>query len=188
MKTQEKNFDGIKLSGFTAILIMLALTGTAIYLLSLPQTPSIIAGVICGICVVVMLPGFMIIQPNNSRVLTFFGRYAGTVISNGFYWVNPLFLKSTVTLRILNLNIDPIKVNDKVGNPIMIGASLSAINAENQQIIKQTPNFTPKNVKLGVFILFKTNHIRSENNLIKNRTNEKNNQFIFRKISYLCSK
>ena len=49
MKTQEKNFDGIKLSGFTAILIMLALTGTAIYLLSLPQTPSIIAGVICGI-------------------------------------------------------------------------------------------------------------------------------------------
>ena len=91
MKTQEKNFDGIKLSGFTAILIMLALTGTAIYLLSLPQTPSIIAGVICGICVVVMLPGFMIIQPNNSRVLTFFGRYAGTVISNGFYWVNPLF-------------------------------------------------------------------------------------------------
>ena len=66
--------------------------------------------------------------------------------------------------------------------------SLSAINAENQQIIKQTPNFTPKNIKSGVFILFKTNHIRSENNLIKNRTNEKNNQFIFRKISYLCSK
>ena len=65
---------------------------------------------------------------------------------------------------------------------------LSAINAENQQIIKQTPNFTPKNVKFCVFILFKTNHIRSENNLIKNRTNEKNNQFIFRKISYLCSK
>ena len=70
----------------------------------------------------------------------------------------------------------------------IMGACLSAINAENQQIIKQTPNFTPKNVKLGVFILFKTNHIRSENNLIKNRTNEKNNQFIFRKISYLCSK
>ena len=66
--------------------------------------------------------------------------------------------------------------------------SLSAINAENQQITKQTPGFTPKNVKLGVFALFKTNHIRSENNLIKNRTNEKNNQFIFRKISYLCSK
>ncbi len=122
MKTQEKNFDGIKISGFTAIFIMLALTGTAIYLLSLSQISSTIAGVICGICVAIMIPGFMIIQPNNSRVLTFFGRYAGTVISNGFYWVNPLFQKPTVTLRILNLNIDPIKVNDKVGNPIMIGA------------------------------------------------------------------
>ena len=62
---------------------------------------------------------------------------------------------------------------------------LSAINAENQQIIKQTPNFTPKNVKLGVFILFKTNHIRSENNLIKNRTNEKNNQFILAQFENL---
>ena len=64
-------------------------------------------------------------------------------------------------------------------------ACLSAINAENQQIIKQTPNFTPKNVKLGVFILFKTNHIRSENNLIKNRTNEKNNQFILAQFENL---
>jgi len=95
-----------------------------------------------------------------------------------------------------------IKHHDKNEKPCVLGfwhfltseriagfsASLSAINAENQQIIKQTPNFIPKNVKLGVFILFKTNHIRSENNLIKNRTNEKNNQFIFRKISYLCSK
>ena len=54
MKTQEKNFDGIKLSGFTAILIMLALTGTAIYLLSLPQTPSILAGGLCGLGGVVM--------------------------------------------------------------------------------------------------------------------------------------
>ena len=89
MKTQEKNFDGIKISGFTVIFIMLALTGIAIYLLSLSQISSTIAGVICGICVVVMFPGFMIIQPNNSRVLTFFGRYVGTVISNGFYWVNP---------------------------------------------------------------------------------------------------
>ena len=66
--------------------------------------------------------------------------------------------------------------------------SLSAINIGNQCFTKQTPDFTPKNVKSGVFVLFKTNHIRSENNLIKNRTNEKNNQFIFRKISYLCSK
>lgn len=122
MKTQEKIFDGIKMSGFTAVLILLILAGSAAYLLYLQETWSITAGVLCAICASVMIPGFMIIQPNNSRVLTFFGRYVGTVTTNGFYWVNPLFHKSIVTLRILNLNLEPIKVNDKVGNPIMIGA------------------------------------------------------------------
>lgn len=122
MKTQEKIFDGIKMSGFTAVLILLILAGSAAYLLYLQEIWSITAGVLCAICASVMIPGFMIIQPNNSRVLTFFGRYVGTVTTNGFYWVNPLFHKSIVTLRILNLNLEPIKVNDKVGNPIMIGA------------------------------------------------------------------
>lgn len=122
MTTQEKSFDGTKLSGFMAMLIILVLVGAAVYLLSLSEIWSTVIGVICAICASIMIPGFMIIQPNNSRVLTFFGRYVGTIMTNGFYWVNPLFQKSTVTLRILNLNIEPIKVNDKVGNPIMIGA------------------------------------------------------------------
>lgn len=122
MTTQEKSFDGTKLSGFMAVLIILVLVGAAVYLLSLSEIWSTVIGVICAICASIMIPGFMIIQPNNSRVLTFFGRYVGTIMTNGFYWVNPLFQKSTVTLRILNLNIEPIKVNDKVGNPIMIGA------------------------------------------------------------------
>lgn len=122
MTTQEKSFDGTKLSGFMAVLIILILVGAAVYLLSLSEIWSTVIGVICAICASIMIPGFMIIQPNNSRVLTFFGRYVGTIMTNGFYWVNPLFQKSTVTLRILNLNIEPIKVNDKVGNPIMIGA------------------------------------------------------------------
>ena len=50
------------------------------------------------------------------------GKYVGTIIENGFFWVNPLLLKTKVTLRIFNLNLEPIKVNDKVGNPVMIGA------------------------------------------------------------------
>ncbi|RHJ91151.1 SPFH domain-containing protein [Parabacteroides bouchesdurhonensis] len=122
MKTQEKSFDGIKMSGFMALLILLILAGSAIFLLSLSQSWSVVAGILCGICAIIMLRGFMIIEPNNSRVLTFFGRYVGTVLTNGFYWVNPFFQKSKVTLRILNLDIEPIKVNDKVGNPVMIGA------------------------------------------------------------------
>ena len=52
--------------------------------------------------------------------MTFFGKYVGTIIENGFFWVNPLFLKTKVTLRIFNLNLEPIKVNDKVGNPVIV--------------------------------------------------------------------
>lgn len=122
MNTQEKSFEGVRLSGFAAVLIILILVGAAIFLLLLSEIWSLVAGMVCGICACVMIPGFMIIEPNNSRVLTFFGRYVGTVTANGFYWVNPLFLKTKVTLRILNLDIEPIKVNDKVGNPVMIGA------------------------------------------------------------------
>ncbi len=68
--------------------------------------------------------GFMIIQPNQSRVLTFFGRYSGTVRQNGFFWVNPFYAKRKISLRARNMDVPPIKVNDKNGNPIMIGLVL----------------------------------------------------------------
>ncbi len=68
--------------------------------------------------------GFMIIQPNQSRVLTFFGKYRGTVRDNGFFWVNPFYGKTRLSLRARNMDVAPIKVNDKNGNPIMIGLVL----------------------------------------------------------------
>ena len=70
------------------------------------------------------LIGFMVIQPNMSRVLTFFGKYRGTVVENGFFWVNPFYGKSRLSLRARNMDVAPIKVNDKNGNPIMIGLVL----------------------------------------------------------------
>ena len=68
--------------------------------------------------------GFMVIQPNQSRVLTFFGKYRGTVVDNGFFWVNPFYGKRRLSLRARNMDVAPIKVNDKNGNPIMIGLVL----------------------------------------------------------------
>ncbi len=68
--------------------------------------------------------GFVIVNPNESSVLVLFGAYKGTIKHNGFYWVNPFFNKKRISLRALNLNSEPIKVNDKVGNPIMIGIVL----------------------------------------------------------------
>jgi len=64
------------------------------------------------------------VQPNESQVLTFFGKYSGTVKQNGFFWVNPFYSKQKLSLRAKNMDVEPIKVNDKNGNPIMIGLVL----------------------------------------------------------------
>ncbi|MFA4923422.1 MAG: SPFH domain-containing protein, partial [Ignavibacteriaceae bacterium] len=70
----------------------------------------------------VSLGGFIIVQPNESRVLVFFGKYIGTLDTSGFWWVNPFTEKKKVSLRIHNFNSDKIKVNDLHGNPIEIAA------------------------------------------------------------------
>ena len=65
--------------------------------------------------------GFIVVNPNYSKVLVLFGEYIGTVRENGFYWANPFYTKKKVTLRVRNIEGDKIKVNDKEGNPIIIG-------------------------------------------------------------------
>ncbi|HNE44967.1 MAG TPA: SPFH domain-containing protein [Chitinophagales bacterium] len=69
-----------------------------------------------------VLIGFFIINPNDAKVLVLFGKYAGTVTENGFYWANPFYGKHRVSLKARTLDGDKIKVNDKLGNPIIIGA------------------------------------------------------------------
>ena len=68
--------------------------------------------------------GFIMVQPNGSRVLLLFGDYVGTVKKNGFYWVNPFFTKSKISLRARNFDSERLKVNDKLGNPVMISTIL----------------------------------------------------------------
>jgi len=70
------------------------------------------------------LGGFVVIQPNQSRVVTFFGRYSGTIIENGYFWINPFYSRKKISLRARNMDVPPIKVNDACGNPIMIGQVL----------------------------------------------------------------
>jgi regulator of protease activity HflC (stomatin/prohibitin superfamily) len=71
---------------------------------------------------VFILPGFVVVNPNESKVLTFFGKYVGSVKQDGFFWVNPFTVKKKVSLRAFNLNGQQLKVNDSVGNPIEIAA------------------------------------------------------------------
>ena len=70
---------------------------------------------------VLMIPGYFSQEPNEARVMVFFGKYKGTFTETGFFWVNPFMNKKKLSLRARNLDVEPIKVNDKIGNPILIG-------------------------------------------------------------------
>jgi regulator of protease activity HflC (stomatin/prohibitin superfamily) len=69
-----------------------------------------------------IMRGIFIVNPNEAKVLTLFGKYVGTVKQNGLLWVNPFFYRLNISLRARNLNGQPLKVNDKIGNPIEIAA------------------------------------------------------------------
>ena len=124
-----KNFtySGWRLNGFVALLINLVLWGVLAYLcyaLSIEDVSvglGVTAIIIVAILATLMIPGFMMLEPNESRVLLFFGNYRGTFYDNGFWWINPLMSAKKLSMRSRNLNVDPIKVNDKAGNPILIG-------------------------------------------------------------------
>jgi regulator of protease activity HflC (stomatin/prohibitin superfamily) len=75
-------------------------------------------------CRSVLLDRAACVNPNESAVLVLFGNYSGTIKKNGFYWINPFFIRKKISLRARNLNSEPIKVNDKLGNPVMIGIVL----------------------------------------------------------------
>ncbi len=68
--------------------------------------------------------GYFVQEPNEARVMIFFGKYVGTCRKVGFFWVNPFVSRRKLSLRVRNMDIEPIKVNDKVGNPVMIGMVL----------------------------------------------------------------
>ena len=124
-----KNFtySGWKLNGFVALLINLVLWGALVYLCYALSIEAVGVGlgvtaiIILAIVATLMIPGFMMLEPNESRVLLFFGNYRGTFYENGFWWINPFMSAKKLSMRARNLNVDPIKVNDKAGNPILIG-------------------------------------------------------------------
>ena len=78
-------------------------------------------GIIIIITSIVLFCGYFVNDPNEAYVITFFGKYRGTVKDSGFFWINPLTSKRKISLRSNNLNGEVIKVNDKVGNPVMMG-------------------------------------------------------------------
>lgn len=107
------------LSGWVMLTVLLVLSGINVYLAIVTGYKVAFAALILWSLLAV---GFFIVNPNESMVLTLFGMYKGTVRENGFFWVNPFMLKKRISLRARNFDLEPIKVNDLIGNPIMIGA------------------------------------------------------------------
>jgi regulator of protease activity HflC (stomatin/prohibitin superfamily) len=114
------------LSGYLGLFIGLVCLGGGIALIAsgAPDPWFIIPGIILLILMGFIMGGIMIVNPNESSVLVLFGDYVGTVMDNGFYWINPFYTRKKLSLRAKNLNGEPIKVNDKIGNPIIIGIVL----------------------------------------------------------------
>lgn len=108
-------------NGYLMLFVFLILFFGSIYLLITLENPWFILGIVASILIAV---GFVMVQPNNSRVLLLFGKYVGTIKQNGFYWVNPFFTKKKISLRASNFDSERLKVNDKLGNPIMISTIL----------------------------------------------------------------
>src|SRR5690554_1796480 len=106
------------LSGYLMLLVELAILAFSLWLLA---TASVVAGVATLLVFILLLPGFFIVEPNKAVVLLLFGAYKGTVKANGFFWVNPFMVKKKISLRVRNFENKPVKVNDKIGNPVMVG-------------------------------------------------------------------
>ncbi|MFC2124307.1 SPFH domain-containing protein [Bacteroidota bacterium] len=110
------------MSAYLMLLILLCLIFAIIWVaLYMPHVFTLSALIIL---LILLSLGFEIIYPNNSAVCTLFGKYKGTIKDNGFFWVNPFFLRKKVTLRAQNFDSEKIKVNDKLGNPIQISVIL----------------------------------------------------------------
>ncbi len=133
--SRETPFQGSAANGFLMILVSIILIAAGITFIVLAESHEAVIGsflynLLCIAAVLlifiapVLLIGLMILEPNQARAMVFFGKYRGTFTRTGFFWVNPFYSKKKVSLRARNMNVDPIKVNDRNGNPILVGLIL----------------------------------------------------------------
>lgn len=126
---REYEYKGLCINGFLMIfftfILIPALIACAI-VMGGEDHPGISIGVSLPLLIIFVLGcvGYFVQEPNVARVMIFFGKYKGTCKRVGYYWVNPFLNRKKLSLRIRNMDIEPIKVNDKIGNPVLIGMVL----------------------------------------------------------------
>jgi regulator of protease activity HflC (stomatin/prohibitin superfamily) len=108
-------------SGYLMLLVLLAVLAGMIIGVIVTKNPAFLA---LMLLVVLILRGFFVVNPNGSMVMVLFGAYKGTVRENGFFWANPFYSRQRISLRARNFDSERVKVNDKIGNPIMINVIL----------------------------------------------------------------
>ncbi|MDE7151174.1 MAG: SPFH domain-containing protein [Candidatus Amulumruptor sp.] len=133
MKTDNQNkevpYSGRIFNGFFMLFINIIFLPSLAVLIGMASDKSgmtwlLAIDILIAFACCLMISGYFVQQPNQGRVMIFFGKYCGTCRSTGFYWVNPFMTHKKISLRIRNMDVEPIKVNDKVGNPVMIGMVL----------------------------------------------------------------
>lgn len=112
-------------SGWLGVAVVLLIAGFGVWLILTPYAWRPLAGGACVFLAFFLAKGLLVLEPNASAVLTFFGNYVATIRRDGFFWVNPLYKKHRVSLRVENFNTPTLKVNDRLGNPIEIAAVIT---------------------------------------------------------------
>lgn len=125
----EYEYRGVCLNGFlmfvVVFIVLPVIIAFGLYLaVEYESAVGFVLSAVCFILFAFMAKGFVVQEPGMSRVLIFFGRYVGTCRRVGYFWINPLLTSRKLSLRLRNMDIEPIKVNDKVGNPVLIGMVL----------------------------------------------------------------
>lgn len=128
-KNKEYEYGGLTINGFamiffTFILIPALLVGSLMLFMDNAPALGVILASVLLVVFIMGCVGYFVQEPNQARVMIFFGKYQGTCRKTGYYWVNPFMSRKKLSLRIRNMDIEPIKVNDKIGNPVLIGMVL----------------------------------------------------------------
>lgn len=125
METKEMNFKGFKLNGFLALFLFLFVwLGVTLCCFVAGSVLLCVLGAVMSVLCIILNCGYLMLEPNEARVMVFFGKYKGTFRETGFFWINPFMGAKKLSLRARNLDVEPIKVNDKIGNPVLIGLVL----------------------------------------------------------------
>ena len=135
METKEIEYNGFTMNGFVMLFLNILLSIGSIALIVIGAihlaaddidggVGTLGLGAVLQVVSIIIWCGFLMLEPNEARVLTFFGKYRGTFTQTGYHWINPFMSTKKLSLRARNLDAEPIKVNDKTGNPVMIGIVL----------------------------------------------------------------